>query len=174
MIGRPRTGRRCAIAALVCIAIAASLAGATAHARSFRNINPIATPGKQPPGTERVAHPQPVDPALVRQAIDQIAAAWNTGALGPLLDETFVNRQRLLDTLQNVAPREARIRVLAVRSVATLDQFLAPEEKGGDKRISTVSAVVETQIEFNDPRTGFQRLTGTNEFILRVVEPLGP
>jgi len=36
--------------------------------------------------------------------------------------------------------------------------------------VSLVSAIVETQIEFLDGRTGFVRLPGANEFTLRVTE----
>jgi len=40
-------------------------------------------------------------------------------------------------------------------------------------RVSTVSVIVLTQIEFSDPQTGFQRLDGTNEWTFRVTERLG-
>ena len=54
--------------------------------------------------------------------------------------------------------------------------LLSPEgqESLGDGRwqpVSRVSATVRTQIEYNDPRTGFQRLDGTNELVLVVRFP---
>jgi hypothetical protein len=115
---------------------------------------------------------QPVDPALVSEALQALARAWNTGSLEPLLADNFTNRQRLLDTLQEVAPRDARLQILGVQSVVTHDQILQRGEDGAMRRVSTVTAVALTQIEFNDPRTGFQRLQGTNEYTFRVTERL--
>lgn len=176
LITRPR---RRAVAAFVWgpVLVAALIAvpgpGADAVARTFRDINPIARPGALPEGAQRVVALKPVDRQLVVKALHSIARAWNTGALGPLLADDFTNGSRLLDTLAEVVPRDARLRILSVRSVSTLDQYRQLERDSGKMRqVSTVSAIVDTQIEFNDPDQGFQRLDGTSEYVLRITEPV--
>lgn len=158
---------RLLLAALAAIALGAPQLAA---AQSFRRVEPIASPVQLPDGAQRVAELRPVDPALVERAVHAVAAAWNTGALDPLLAPEFFNRSRLLDTLIEVAPRDATLRVLSIESIITLDQFIAPAEEGA-RRVSTVSVVVRTQAEWSDAGTGYQRLEGTNEFVFRVEEP---
>ncbi|MDD5611850.1 MAG: hypothetical protein PHF75_02280 [Gallionella sp.] len=139
-------------------------------ARGFRSPAQIGQPQMLAQGQSRPAQIRPVSPERVRQAVDSIAQAWNGEGLPALLDNSFASRDRLLDTMLTVVPRDARLRVTAVQSVATLDQIIETLPGQPPKRISTVSVLVETQIEFNDPVTGFQRLRGLNEFLLRFTE----
>jgi len=78
----------------------------------------------------------------------------------------------LFATVVEVVPRDAILRLLFIQGVATLDQYEQTREEGS-VRVSTVSVIVLTQIEFSDPQTGFQRLDGTNEWTFRVTKRLG-
>jgi hypothetical protein len=142
------------------------------EARRFRHINPIATPQNIPDGAVRMKQRRPVDPELVRQAVLQLADAWNTGQLGDLLDrERFYDRSRLLDVIAEEVPRDAKLRVVSIGAVNTLDQYQQTERERLIQ-VSTVSALVRTQIEFTLPRFGYQKLDGTSEFTLEVRETL--
>jgi hypothetical protein len=156
---------------LAVIALAGGLWASGADARSFRQFNGIATPQTLPNGAERLLERRPIDRALVERAVRAIVRAWNTGGLDPILAPGFNNRQRLLDTLLRTAPRDAELEVVSIRSVSTLQQYRV-EQGGQGVRVSTVAAVVRTQVVFNDPVTGYQRLPGTNEFILEFREPI--
>jgi len=143
-----------------------------AGAREFRGISLIPTPEALPEGVRRSAQFMPIDPVLVERAVRAVAKAWNTGQLDPLLGDRFENKSRLFDTIMEVVPRDAVLRVLSIQGVSTLDQYEQTREEGA-VRVSTVSVIVLTQIEFSDPQTGFQRLDGTNEWTFRVTERLG-
>lgn len=141
-----------------------------ADARQFRTIRTIATPEKLPENAQPVERFRPVKAQIVRAAVEKLAEAWNTGTLDPLLSrEKFYNKDRLLDTLAGDIPRDATLRVLSVGGITTLDQYFQPRE-GRRKQVNIVSAIVRTQIEFNDPNNGFIRLDGRNEFVLEVVQ----
>jgi hypothetical protein len=141
------------------------------QAREFRSMTPIATPQRPPPGAVVPGMLRPVERALVERAVHAVARAWNTGVLDSLLAEDFVNGSRLSDVIREVVPRDASLRVLGIEGVSTLEQYLRLDAAGAPLQISTVSAVVRTQIEFTDPVTGFQRLEGRNELIFRVEQP---
>lgn len=143
----------------------ALLAALPADAREARRITAIARPGALPANAQRPAMMVPVARDAVEQAVRAVADAWNTGRLSELLASDLEGGSRLQDTLTEVLPRDARLTVLAVQGVSTVDQYLQD-----GKRFSTVLAVVRTQVEFNDPRAGFQRLDGLNEWYFRVEE----
>jgi len=160
------------------IVACAALAAGSATAQEMRQYNRIPTQSTDtkamgfaiPAGAREAATKHAVDTAIVEAAVRELAAAWNTPALRALLANSFPQKDQLVDTLARV-PRDARLRVVAVQAVNTLNQW---EESLGDGRwqpVSRVSATVRTQIEYNDPRTGFQRLDGTNELVLVVRFP---
>jgi hypothetical protein len=164
----------------VVLACAALFAAPGAPAQESRQLNRIPTPQTAtklapqalPPGARVAAVARPVSAASVDAAVRQLAAAWNTPTLRPLLADNFFDKDRLLDALNRV-PRDARLRVLAVQGSNTLNQWIEKRRDGaGEEYVSRVSATVRTQVEFNDPRAGFQRLDGTNELVLLVREPL--
>ena len=148
---------------LLLLALAA--AWPAAEAREFRSIQPIARPGALPAGAQAMAEPLPVPRSEVEQAVHAVARAWNTGEMDPLLSDDFASKSRLLDTLAEVVPRDARLAVLGIGAVSTLEQY---RQEG--RAVSTVSAVVHSQIEFNDPLAGFVRLPGRAEWYFRVEE----
>lgn len=149
------------------------------QARSFRERSPILKPAKEKAEVSKqeslpkevIDELPPLDMQEVREIISDIADSWNSGTLSEYLDEGFYNKDRLLDTLAVEVPRDAVLRILNVRNLQVLRKSV---ERGGEEttvlRSSSVLAVVETQVEFNDPRTGFQRLPGTLEIILRIDE----
>jgi hypothetical protein len=155
------------------LAFAALLGSLQVPAQEARQLNRIATPQaapKLPPGARVVSALRPVKVAWVDAAVQELAASWNTPQLRPLLTDNFYDKDRLLDALNAQVPRDAKLRVLGVQGIQTLSQYLLKNPAGTEELVSRVSVTVRTQVEFNDPRTGFQRLDGTNEFILRVVE----
>ena len=134
------------------------------QARSFRSIEPIAQPGMAPAGASPVAAIQAVDRALVEQAVRDVARAWNSGELSELLADDFASKSRLEDTIAEVVPRDATLTVLGIQAVSTLDQY----RQADGKIVSTVSAVVRSQIEYNAPEAGYQRREGTGEWYFRI------
>jgi len=155
-------------------------AAGNAQARSFRGAEIILSPVA--PLQKDDARPKLADAALaaqlpafdaglVRNAVTDLAEAWNTGRLSDHLDEGFYNRDRLLDTISSDIPKNAVLRVLTIRNIIVLNSSVSRDAKTQKvERASRVTATVETQVEFNDPVNGFQRLPGTLELTLQVVE----
>ncbi len=154
----------CVLAILVCGTFLLN----KASARQFRLITPITTPEKVPEGAVRLERFSPVNRDLVISAVYALADAWNTGNMAPMLSEQrFYNKYRLLDTITDVAPYDAVLKIQSVGGITTLEQYVKPKE-GRRRQVSIVSAIVRTQIEFNDPNTGFIQLHGRNEFVLEI------
>lgn len=114
---------------------------------------------------------KPISQEAVRQAVRDFFAAWNNGALSSYLDPSFVNGDRLLDAVNNVVPRDATVRVLAISSIVTrpVDEIEWLDNGNGFNRKTKVSVIVTTQIEFTNTN-GLQRLDGTNEYTFNVTE----
>lgn len=161
---------RTPFAVLLVTLLVAAASASPASARGFRSFNSIQTPTKLPDGAARTTELRPVDHQLVRQGIQDIVTAWNTGRLGPLLSDDLPDKSSLLDTLRLDLPKDIRMRVLSIRSIETLDQWISDDKKPW--QVSRVSAIVRTQLEFTSVNTGFQRLEGDNEFLLEVRERL--
>lgn len=109
---------------------------------------------------------RPVTPERVTQAVHTIADSWNKGDLEQYLSEAFPNRQDLLDTVDQSVPTDAILRITGVSSISTL-HYEFTEIDGTLVLLRIVTATVASQIEFNDPATGYQKLTGRYEWILR-------
>ncbi|PIR00326.1 MAG: hypothetical protein COV66_07535 [Nitrospinae bacterium CG11_big_fil_rev_8_21_14_0_20_45_15] len=140
-----------------------------ASAFEFRSFTSISKPMKVPEGATRPDKLEPLDPQIIKQAVYDLAKAWNGQGFSELIDPDFANAEQLLLVITNDVPRNARLEVLSVQSLSTLDQFIKKVEDGED-RTSTVTATVRMQIVFNDPVNGFQRLEGTNELLFRIEE----
>lgn len=158
----------------ICVALTVLLGGLPqAQAQEVRQFKRIATPlaaPSLPSGARAVANARPVSRAKVESAVQQIAASWNTPRLESLLAENFYDKRRLMDSLGTLVPRDAKLRVLGIQGVKTLNQYVQAGTRG-EQLVSRVSVTLRTQVEFNDPRGGFQRLEGDNEVILLVFEP---
>ena len=139
-----------------------------AEAAQFRNLKIIAAPTPPPPGFEAVEPAVPLDPRLVEKAVCKLIEAWNSADLERMLSDSFVDKSRLLDSLAENIPRDARLRILAIRGIQTLEQFAKPESETSQLVQSRVSAIANTQLEFNDPVQGFQILEGTVEYVFDV------
>ena len=147
-----------------------------AMCQEFRGLRPIVTPGVQaplPPGAQPVVGTfKPIDRRELEEVIRALLAKWNTPEFDSTLAETFYDRTRLQDALNTSVPRDARLRVLSVQGIQTLDQHVVAEPSGLpiDTVVSSVSATVRAQVEFNDAALGFQRREGVIELILRVTQ----
>jgi len=137
-------------------------------AREFRLFEPIPTPQKQPKGRTPVKEIQPVETEAVKQAVRDLVAAWNTPEIGDKLGGQFYDKERLLDSFAERVPRDADLRVLGIRNVQVMQQYMQSNPNGGAARTSIVSVAALTQIEFNHPTDGFQRIEGVNELIFEV------
>lgn len=145
-------------------------------ARGFREAERIQKPPAagtlkkiKPPAQDIIAQLPPFDKKAVQKAVHELASAWNEGTLSEYLDPGFYNKEKLLDAISKSVPSDATLRILNVRNVKQLKESVQQTGKAVE-RISSVSATVETQIEFDDPLTGFQRLPGTSEFIFMITE----
>jgi hypothetical protein len=114
-------------------------------------------------GVVRAEAPAAVDPAVVRQTIQQILASWNTPTLNHWLAPDFAGRDELLAALSFDVPPTARLRILGIGGIQTLQQ-----ERRDGVLLSLVSVTVRAQAEWEDPGQGFQRREGTAEYILRI------
>lgn len=144
----------------------------SAEAREFRSLRPIRAKVAVPEGAAPVAEIQPPDRTALQGAVKELMGSWNSGELNEKLGQEFYDKDRLLDSIGENVPRDARIDVLGIQNVQVLGQYQQESQDGRpvDILTSTVSATVRTQIEFNDPQRGFQRVDGTNEYILRITE----
>lgn len=138
-----------------------------AHASEFREINRINRAGALPDGAKGVAAPIPVSREEIRRDIEKILASWNTPAMEGLLSEKFHNKDRLLDTVSTFAGRDARLRLLSLQNINTLQQY----QEGG-QLVSRVSVIARTQIEYTTPTAGARTADGTVEYILKIRQPL--
>jgi hypothetical protein len=105
----------------------------------------------------------PVDPAIARQAVEQILEAWNTPALNYWLAPDFVGRDRLLAALSFDVPPTARLRILGIGGIQTLQQ-----ERARGTLVSLVAVTVNAQAEWEEPQQGLQRRQGSAEYIVRI------
>lgn len=143
-------------------------------AAEFRGLNAIPSAGRLEKGHVRVKEPIPVDRNAVERATRQVFASWNESGTGvnKFVSGKFYDAQRMSDNINQKAPRDARIRVLGIQGIQTLSQTLRPDpaNPGRTQVVSQVSVTANTQMAFNDPQFGFQRLDGTNEMIFEVVQ----
>jgi hypothetical protein len=146
------------------------------HGAEFRRANPLPTPELLQQGAAEVARTiEPVSRKRVEAAIRRVFDSYNDmspAQLEAVLAKSFYDRTRLVDNLVDSLPRDAKLRVLGIGSIQTLEQTIDVTPDDQQTRISVVTATVRSQLEFNDPVSGFTRLDGTNEYLLRIKEPL--
>jgi len=114
---------------------------------------------------------QPIPREAIFKAVHDFFNAWNAGNLDSFIAPEFVNKDKLLDAIDDTVPRDATIRVQAISSAATLpnDRIEWQDDNTWFIRKSTVIVTASTQIEFTTA-TGFQRITGNNEYTFDVSE----
>lgn len=150
--------------------------GQNAHARDFRSFNAIPKPGENK-GKARKAldlklrnkllSPIPVPDRLIRNGVRKITQAWNRRNLVSYLDEDFRDASFLRDDLIYDLPRDLKIRVLGIRGSQTLSQEFQ-QKREQTWLVSHVAVSVRTQLEFNAVDTGYQKLQGEQEWVLKV------
>ncbi|MCG8324532.1 MAG: hypothetical protein MI673_03370 [Thiotrichales bacterium] len=148
----------------------------TVQAHQFRSLQPIASPTDQQQAVDdhglNVEQIEPIERGVVENMVSDIISKWNTPEMAGTLADTFFDKDRLLDSVDNIVPRDAKLRLQSIRGVQTVQQYIEPGQAGErGQRVSIVSVTVQTQLEFNDPTQGFVRRSGTNELILKVSEP---
>ena len=150
-----------------------ALCTSVVNASQLRTFNPIRGPAAVASNfaptedAEQVDNPQPVARQQVEEGMESLLENWNQGDTDALLDDEFYDRTRLSDSIQEDVPRDASLRLLGVQGSQVLEQYRY--EKDGNTMLSSVlSVTATTQMEFNDPETGFRRLNGQNEYIIRI------
>ncbi len=160
--------------------IAAFLTTST-NAGEMRRYNPIRTPvlvasllPEIPPGAEFVKEIMPIDRQIASKAVKDFAEAWNTPNMLNLLDSDFFDKSLLNNAMasKTKVPSDARLRLLSIQGIHTLQQVIASDPVYDRILHSIVLVTAKTQIEFNDAGEGFVRLPGTNDFLLQVKEKL--
>lgn len=156
---------RAALAALV------MLLALPALSQESRPFNPIARPDASAPSAMPGTAPAPEAlREMVMKTAQAVASAWNTPDLEKLLSPSFYDRQRLLDAIATQVPRDARLRIVGVQAMQVLGTSKRRARDGrGEETVTRVSVTLQTQIEFNDPVRGFQRLEGVNEAVFSFV-----
>ena len=158
------------IAALVLVG-----AAGPADAAEFRSRNPIMSPAALPVGARPVAEFRPVDRAIVEKAIRRLFAACcdDIPALDAMLSDDFVNKSRVLDNFVERFPRDSKLVFFSMQGVQTMSQHIEPGPNGGgDILVSRVSAIVRSELQFNDTEVGFSRIPGNVEYILRIEQKI--
>ena len=154
-----------------------TVASSPSQARQFRLLTPIASPETEgadlPKGAVAVEQRQPLTRGEVEPLIRDVIAKWNTGEMAGTLSDQFYDASRLLDVMDTGVPRDAKLRIQSIQGIQTLQQYLIPADNDRQSLVSIVSATARTQLEFNSS-TGFTRLPGKNEFILKVTQIAPP
>lgn len=162
--------RRGLITSGLCVAVSLM---AVADAREFRQLRPIATPDRNlaADGSRFDIPRMAISPETVEAGLRWVLEDWRSRAMSEHLGNQLYDRERLLDVLDTAVPRDAKLRLLAMRDYQVLGQRVERNAQGQPLTlVSQVNVVAETQVEFNAPGAGFQRIEGTNEFLLELTE----
>lgn len=158
----------CGIIIILLISISLSLA------QEFRSLKAIPTPAPKKThfriSKRRPGYFQPVSEKVVRKSLETILSSWNTAQMSSYLSDDFYDKDRLMDSISRLPCKNARLRLMAIQEIQTLDQHIVPLDENYFVRISTVSVIAKTQLEYNDPAKGFQNIEGINEYILKIRE----
>lgn len=140
-----------------------------ADAREFRAIKPISAMAIIPEGAQPPQEFKPVPTELVDQAVEQLMEAWGTPQMQDYLSKNFFDKDRLTDVIDTLVPRDALVRVLSVQGIQTVQQWeeVAPNDPQTMLRVSRVSVVVRTQLEFTNVDGVLETKPGTTEYILK-------
>jgi hypothetical protein len=162
------------------IAAAALVAATALIASEYRTVRRIPLPPDReaaartplPKGATRVEPPRPVEAGRVKRVLEDLMKSWNTPGMSAKLDPAFVNRTRLADLVSSRVPRDAKLRVMGIQGIRTLEQFTMPDRSspGATRVTSRVAVNARTQVEVRSPTSGFVRGEGNNEFILKIHE----
>ncbi|MCF6281276.1 MAG: hypothetical protein L3J28_03550 [Candidatus Polarisedimenticolaceae bacterium] len=142
-------------------------------ARNFRDMIriPVAPERMAVEASATLTSFSPVDRATIEKSIRKIVASWNGPDLAKYLAKNFQDKHLLLTTIQRSVPMDAKLRLISVHGISTLEQnnSLHPTTHARQRR-SVVIATVDLQLEFNDPFKGLVKLPHSSQFYLQVVE----
>lgn len=159
---------------LALVALMILLLFGSALGQSMRGFDPIPTPDtKGEPGQEMASDIQdPIPRSDMEQAVEDVAQAWTKGEMGKMMSDDFYQKERFNNSMQLNVPRDTRMQVESIRGVSTLNQTVTKGPDGRMRRVSTVSATVNTRLLLNDPANGFVGVPGQNEITFEVIEEL--
>lgn len=140
--------------------------------KEFRAIKPINAAAVLPEGAQAPQEFKPVASELVDQAVEKLMESWGSPQMQDYLSKNFFDKDRLTDVIDTLVPRDATVRILSVQGVQTVQQWeeANPVEPEGMLRVSRVSVVVRTQLEFTRPDGVLETRPGTTEYILKFKE----
>lgn len=153
-------------------ALLAAQLGSTALAKEFRTIKPINAAMAVPDGAQAPKAFRPVATELVDQAVEKLMESWGSPQMQDYLSKNFFDKDRLTDVIDTLVPRDAVVRILSIQGVQTVQQWeeAAPGDPDLMLRVSRVSVVVRTQLEFTRPDGVLETKPGTTEYILKFKE----
>ncbi|MBI4357597.1 MAG: hypothetical protein HY559_06955 [Gammaproteobacteria bacterium] len=146
------------------------LVGSLSQAAEFRSFSVIQGQGDSliPKGATPLETFEPVDPELLEAAFKKVLENYTNPKLSENLGESFYDKDRLLQTIAEVVPRDAVVELLTpLSSVQTLQQYRLPNPDGSYTLVSIVSFVAQTRLRFNTS-TGIRNSDGTNEYRVEV------
>ena len=167
--------RACLNGFSIFVVISLGLMISTVEAKEFRRItrifSPVAIEAKA--GQEMVSAAEfiPVNSDIINDAAGKIASSFNSPQIHQYLSESFFDKDRLSDTINNLVPKDAVVRVISVRDTQTVQQYIEKDEATQNTlRVSRVAVTINTQLEFNDSAGDFQAFPGTTQYVLKFKE----
>lgn len=141
-------------------------------AKEFRVIKPINAAAVIPEGAQAPEEFKPVATELVDQAVEKLMESWGSPQMQDYLSKNFFDKDRLTDVIDTLVPRDAVVRILSIQGVQTVQQWEEPAPGDPDLtlRVSRVSVVVRTQLEFTRPDGVLETKPGTTEYLLKFKE----
>ncbi|WOJ97991.1 hypothetical protein R0137_05295 [Congregibacter brevis] len=152
--------------------VALTLPAMQVSAKEFRAIKPINTAAVIPEGAQAPDEFKPVATELVDQALEKLMESWGSPQMQDYLSKNFFDKDRLTDVIDTLVPRDAIVRILSIQGIQTVQQWEEPAPGAPDLRIrvSRVSVVVRTQLEFTRPDGVLETKPGTTEYLLKFKE----
>jgi len=126
------------------------LMASISYASEFRKITPIFSNQRSDDENINAVQIKPVDRSIVEAALQSLIDSWNQLNLEEKLSDEFYDKTLFLDTIQEKVPLDAQLRILSIESIRTINQYLESNSKDQIIIVSTVSALVRTQIEYTD------------------------
>lgn len=152
-----------------------ALSMTSVDAREFRERRTITTPlneeklaGPAEDGSVKLTDAVQLDEAKIKAAIIRLMSNWGTPELERNLSSRFSNRQQLLDAIATDVPFDAKLDVQSVRGIRVLSQRSKQDAQHGRVIVSVVAAEVETDVRYQDPQLGFQKLNGLGEYVFEI------
>ena len=144
--------------------------------QSMRTFEPIPTPGEEAVTGQKKAPDikKSIPRAEMEHAIEDVARSWSKGGIGEMMSDDFDQKEQFNTSMQLNVPRDTTMQVESIGDVSTLSQTIIKGPDGRMRRVSTVSATVNTRLMLNDADNGFVGVPGQNEITFEVIEELNP